>query len=612
MKNLVYGKRFLTFIALFVFYFCSSSVWSLDEYMGYPSIEQCSVVPAYSIGPDEVIDHRKYYGRLKTPFRVQARSINTEDKLLLSASEYYRTVKVPSHSLQGSFEKARAYADLAISGEKAYQDLLSKNMSRENWMQYGPLIDKLEATLSLYYQDPLDEKALDESLRFAVNRAYDSAWGIRGPVEHREKHRKNLGWIAVSGEDDRPGRPVNVLSAPYVQRDLEVQVGVHRIRTRVVFINPSIRDVGEQDMSFLPNEKTLPIILGDVLLFLHGNGSRAEEALDIAEPLIAKAKVKGRDLTIISMDLPGYAYSNTIDASHLGTMPLNTHPFNFSGLDLSEEFVVEFVRKLESIQPGIQHQIIGVMGGSLGGNLSLRLSRKDQSLYPWLGNNIAWSAASIWPSFSNVCEQPIEDYESCDPIDAIDFPLAFLGNDSSKKKAAIWGTTKNATEDSIPATREYFFSADKLRVPAYFTYADRWYGNNWPCKSIATENTKYYLGEIYGDDYLKWHWRISHEQLLYSHWDYISNPYTLGINSRMLLAAGEMDNHSPEYIYDNSEKILTFMKDVEGELWLIGDVGHSIHNEVPEYFGEKILGFIEDVRRAPVPAFLITSSLISL
>ena len=44
----------------------------------------------------------------------------------------------------------------------------------------------------------------------ALDRTYAVAWSLRGPVAHRVAQRPALGWIAVSGEDDKPHRPVNV------------------------------------------------------------------------------------------------------------------------------------------------------------------------------------------------------------------------------------------------------------------------------------------------------------------------------------------------------------------------------------------------------------------
>jgi pimeloyl-ACP methyl ester carboxylesterase len=60
----------------------------------------------------------------------------------------------------------------------------------------------------------------------ALARAYQVAWALRGPdPAQRYQLRNTLGWIAVSGEDDAPDRPVNVPSGiPIFGPDGKTQV----------------------------------------------------------------------------------------------------------------------------------------------------------------------------------------------------------------------------------------------------------------------------------------------------------------------------------------------------------------------------------------------------
>ena len=60
------------------------------------------------------------------------------------------------------------------------------------------------------------------ALTTAIDRAYNVANALREP--HDSATRKALGWIAVSGEDDQPYRPVNVPSTNFPQFEITVNV----------------------------------------------------------------------------------------------------------------------------------------------------------------------------------------------------------------------------------------------------------------------------------------------------------------------------------------------------------------------------------------------------
>jgi hypothetical protein len=58
-----------------------------------------------------------------------------------------------------------------------------------------------------------DETKLRAAVQAAHTRAYQVAWALRNPDARAAYHlRKTLSWIAISGEDDPPARPVNVPS----------------------------------------------------------------------------------------------------------------------------------------------------------------------------------------------------------------------------------------------------------------------------------------------------------------------------------------------------------------------------------------------------------------
>ena len=79
-----------------------------------------------------------------------------------------------------------------------------------------------------------------------MTRAYEVAWALRGPNEQqRFQLRKSLGWIAVSGEDDPPARPVNVPSGlPIFATDGKTQVSAYPQYELPVFMR------GTKDVEF--------------------------------------------------------------------------------------------------------------------------------------------------------------------------------------------------------------------------------------------------------------------------------------------------------------------------------------------------------------------------
>jgi hypothetical protein len=120
-----------------------------------------------------------------------------------------------------------------------------------------------------------------DGCRTALDRAYRVANFLRTgqraetPSEKIRKtnERKALGWIAVSGEDDSPHRPVNAPSSDYPQYDIEVGV-------------EAPRGVG-----------TIKVLTRYV----------------IAQSQTANPNSIGRNLVAISLDLPSSGYAENLD-----------------------------------------------------------------------------------------------------------------------------------------------------------------------------------------------------------------------------------------------------------------------------------------------------------
>ncbi len=139
------------------------------------------------------------YGfRLKPEYRAVAQAKNPTNALAHAAVSY----------ALNNVGQGNAYADLALTGRGAYDAFRSHQPSDNEILQaaqrlqFGPFRLNLPVT------------ALQIGVQVAKIRAYQVAWALRNPDgQAAYELRRKLGWIAVSGEDDPPARPVNVPSS---------------------------------------------------------------------------------------------------------------------------------------------------------------------------------------------------------------------------------------------------------------------------------------------------------------------------------------------------------------------------------------------------------------
>jgi pimeloyl-ACP methyl ester carboxylesterase len=129
-----------------------------------------------------------------------------------------------------------AFADLSVTGRDVYDAFRSHPPTDDQiktvvtnilplaiQLKGAPQAGELESSVAL--QLPAlglapnlknltpDQNKLTKSVTMAKTRAYQVAWALRNPdTKESYQFRPTLGWIAVSGEDDPPGRPVNVPS----------------------------------------------------------------------------------------------------------------------------------------------------------------------------------------------------------------------------------------------------------------------------------------------------------------------------------------------------------------------------------------------------------------
>jgi hypothetical protein len=230
----------------------------------------------------------------------------------------------------------------------------------------------------------------------------DIKWpGAGGPLA-------STGWIAVSGEDDPPDFPVNVRIASHPQYQIEIDVPTSTssmtLNIRYIVASRNLPYDPEAGPSIPPGD--------EVILYIHGEGSRAEEALDFIRELHKLQDGTGRSFTVISLDLPGFGYTtrvkpgdgenaspifDTVPHAEVAPLPQPSvilgqyETGNFPHpdlLDFIERTIIKFVEALDQQLGNVKDRIVAVMGGSLGGHMALRLAGSDCD---WVKNVGNWS-----------------------------------------------------------------------------------------------------------------------------------------------------------------------------------------------------------------------------
>lgn len=199
-----------------------------------------------------------------------------------------------------------------------------------------------------------------------------------------------------------PHGPVNVYSAPYMQRQIFMKWGK--------FPEVRIRAIDEGS--------------GTPILLIHGHQSRLEEYIGLVPGLSENHRV-------IIPDLPGSGYSEQLDI----TYSLNAYT------DFIATFIKEYVK-----------EPVVIAGGSMGGNLALKVSREFPDL---VIDTIAWSPAGVWPEH-NIMAFLADTF--------IDGPLyrTILGFQSK-----YWFSKNSKDEDIDRAFGEFIKYIDEVDSPIF-------------------------------------------------------------------------------------------------------------------------------------------------
>ena len=485
----------------------------------------------------------------------------------------------------GSSPYANAFADLAVSGRESYAQFSAQR----------PMDDRVAAAV-LAATSGHSRTAIETATRASLDRAYKVAWALRGDPDHRRRIRPELGWIAVSSEDDPPHAPTNIygtddyvarfnIDVPEIDQTVEMRTAVK------VAANPPTGDMPDIAARELPSETIGREILNNIngshfdrlILFIHGLGSRLEESGSYKRRLIESGLRLGTRFGVISVDVPGFGYSSRVNLADLlqNRQVGRRHGFSLPNGTGSTFPVLAFQRDClallsRQIRNGIQH----VMGGSLGGNLTLWLAEEPQfgtlpnAQIEGVRSFASWAPASTWESYGRASSRPIRFRR--EPGQYFD-----IGKDGARSRAF-----ERMREQEIRPRDTEWTSGDRNTRYNFFEVMQRgeallfWHilgaWGHPPTKGgLLTQS------ELYHEQYRRYFWASAYEQVVFSHkeplwenrWPYES------IVAPLLICAGTDDVGESDVmnIYDNIKAIAEHTG--IGERRWIRETGHSVSDQ---------------------------------
>jgi hypothetical protein len=481
-------------------------------------------------------------------------------------------------------EWGKAMADLAVTGRVEFERFAANPPSLASLKGACPGVPDADLT-----------RALDRAYAIA------NAVRVKGPGGQPSSERLALGWAAVSGEDDKPLRPVNVPTAPFPQFNVMVDTTglagpYHQVNTRYMIAHarpPAFR--------FGPAKGTAPHQLtGDILpefapdaqviLFIHGMDSRVEEALNLTNALHTLAREPlGRNWTVVSVDLPSSGYTDSLDHEQAFGSADAIGCHHTPQVDFLEDFIVRFVDAVDRSAGGnFKGRIRAIVGGSLGGNMSMRLGRRnflpDAHREDWIRTVVPWSPAAIWPSL--VARSGI--MAGCD-----------TGWDGLHDIAVNWPKGMSKIQERVQDRRNLFYGGFDYNPPSQRPQAQYWWRDGWACKESNIVGARVDRHETYDAEFRRWHWRLASEQLAFSQRQNqgpdqtrheLADPLFLYNRTPMLLMSGEKDVGGDLGKWTHATAPL--MKNTPGEFLWLGNTGHSLDDERPMFVARQIVNFL--------------------
>lgn len=260
-------------------------------------------------------------------------------------------------------------------------------------------------------------------------------------------------------------------------------------------------DVGERDSEEPP------------LVLLHGLASRLEEYEELVPRLATRRRV-------LVLDLPGNGYSDKPERAY--------------DLRFLEDSVLGFLDAL-----GVGRATVG--GGSLGGNLTLRLGHREPDRFPRLA---AWAPAGVWDP------KPFFLW--------LDRWLHFL------RKPLFW---------------------PMLRIQSRF-----WYRRDLPERAELLEQAFAHYREVYSKGFRSMYYDLGVDQMRHSLF-----PFAKDIRQPTLLLWGDQDHALGMGV--GVKKLATMMPTVR--LHVFQGARHALANEVPEALATEVDAHLAS--RAPMP-----------
>jgi len=149
----------------------------------------------------------QYSLRLQWYLRDTAAAKDPTSALAYATASFYKGDNILGNAL----------ADLAVTGRDVYAAFRNQPPTANNIMAAALALKARSsirsAVLTPVLAPPVDQTKLLQAAQAVLTRAYSVAWALRNPDPMVAYwFRQTLGWIAVSGEDDSPDRPVNVPS----------------------------------------------------------------------------------------------------------------------------------------------------------------------------------------------------------------------------------------------------------------------------------------------------------------------------------------------------------------------------------------------------------------
>ncbi len=288
---------------------------------------------------------------------------------------------------------------------------------------------------------------------------------------------------SVRAEPERwPTRPRSAPVTSHVQRDLTV----HGLRMRYVDVRPK-------------DEQDAPVLL------IHGHSSRLEEYEALVPHLAARRRV-------LVPDLPGSGYSDKPD-----------RPYD---LAFFEESLLGFLDAL-----GIEQAHLA--GGSLGGNLVLRLGKREPERF---GRLAAWAPAGVWDRM---------------------WGWALFGRVMKRLRFMFW--------------------------PSLWVQSRFWYSKKWEGRHEALADAWAYYREVYGPGFHRMYWDIGADQAMESLF-----PHAHRIPHETYLAYGDQDKALG--MDRGVQRLAKLLPRVV--LRCFAGARHSLANEIPQLLGAEVDDFL--------------------